>query len=293
MSKAKINIIAAIVSDAFMTITYTQAGKPFTRSLNKHHGNFPHALKAYRLGHHRKLIDLLDIRNVITSVHKKLSIKGDNIYFGDDIVTGYLADKIIAYIKQGLPTNHLKNFLNNLLKNPKKDIQDELYKFLEAGQMPITPDGCFLAYKKVDKDLNSIFMDKSGVKYHHGVNKIVKMPREQVCEDRNQTCAPGLHFCAHGYLREYGTDANDPKVVLLKINPVNVVSIPNDYGNTKGRCCEYQVLAVLDSQEDVLRGVTTAKRTAKGIILKKSEGDRIIETVRNRDKNGRFCKGKV
>ena len=29
--------------------------------------------------------------------------------------------------------------------------------------------------------------------------------------------------------------------MILKINPANVVAIPADYNNTKGRCCEYEV----------------------------------------------------
>jgi hypothetical protein len=31
--------------------------------------------------------------------------------------------------------------------------------------------------------------------------------------------------------------------MILKINPKDVVSIPADYNNTKGRCCRYEVVA--------------------------------------------------
>ena len=30
--------------------------------------------------------------------------------------------------------------------------------------------------------------------------------------------------------------------MVLKINPRDVVSIPNDYNNQKGRCCRYEVI---------------------------------------------------
>ena len=33
--------------------------------------------------------------------------------------------------------------------------------------------------------------------------------------------------------------------MILKINPRDVVSIPADYGDTKGRCCRYQVIGEL------------------------------------------------
>ena len=38
----------------------------------------------------------------------------------------------------------------------------------------------------------------------------------------------------------YGFD--DSRVMLVKINPKNVVSIPVDYNLAKGRCCEYEVV---------------------------------------------------
>lgn len=34
--------------------------------------------------------------------------------------------------------------------------------------------------------------------------------------------------------------------MVLKINPQDVVSIPTDYNNTKGRCCKYTVVGELE-----------------------------------------------
>jgi hypothetical protein len=38
---------------------------------------------------------------------------------------------------------------------------------------------------------------------------------------------------------------------MIKINPKDVVSIPTDYDNAKGRCCEYVVVSEIDSDETV------------------------------------------
>ena len=37
--------------------------------------------------------------------------------------------------------------------------------------------------------------------------------------------------------------------MILKINPANVVSIPSDYDNAKGRCCEYEVIAEYGNED--------------------------------------------
>jgi len=36
--------------------------------------------------------------------------------------------------------------------------------------------------------------------------------------------------------------------VIVKINPADVVAIPSDYKNTKGRCCRYEVVAEMVGQ---------------------------------------------
>ena len=38
--------------------------------------------------------------------------------------------------------------------------------------------------------------------------------------------------------------------MLLKINPADVVSIPIDYNNSKGRCCRYEVIKELPMPKD-------------------------------------------
>ena len=67
------------------------------------------------------------------------------------------------------------------------------------------------------------------------------MPRNQVNDDKNQTCSEGLHFCSQEYLGSFGGD----RVMILKINPKDVVSIPSDYNRSKGRACRYEIIAEL------------------------------------------------
>jgi hypothetical protein len=139
---------------------------------------------------------------------------------------------------QGLPFDPMMKFLSNLMGNPSKRAVDELYDFLEAGELPITEDGCFLAFKNVRSDYKDIH---SGT-FDNSVGKVCEMSRNRVCDNKDQTCSSGLHFCSIAYLPSF-SDSGGGKTMILKINPADVVSIPSDYNNTKGRCCRYEVVA--------------------------------------------------
>lgn len=151
-------------------------------------------------------------------------------------IDGVVCERLITLYKNGItaPAKKLSAFLNNLYENPNPKVVARLYTFLEKGEMPITEDGYFLAYKRIRhnwKDCYTGTIDNS-------VGVVVSMPREQVNDNDEQTCSSGLHFCSYSYLKSYGGD----RIVLLKVNPRDVVSIPVDYNDAKGRACEYLVL---------------------------------------------------
>jgi hypothetical protein len=150
------------------------------------------------------------------------------------------------------------------MENPSYRAVQELYKFLEVGQMPLTEDGHFLAYKKVRENFKDIH---SGT-FDNSVGKICEMPRNKVDEDSSRTCSSGLHVCSYSYLNSFGNGTTD-KVVVVKINPRDVVSIPADYNNTKMRLCRYEVIQDVTAQYkslDVLKKTTLHTETKKNTI---------------------------
>lgn len=149
-----------------------------------------------------------------------------------------MTDRMLRMAAEGFNMEPLMKFMGNLLANPSKTAIDELYLFLEATELPITDDGHFIAYKIVRNDYTSHFDQK----FMNAVGTVVEMPRSEVCDNRNLTCSHGLHFCSKEYLRYYGsTGTNDDRLVLVKINPADVVSIPSDYNNAKGRASKYLI----------------------------------------------------
>jgi len=213
-----------------------------------------------------------------------IEIQGDTLFWKGEELHNSLSLRIIQMYQEGFPIEPMVRFMENLMDNPSKRAVNELYNFLEKGNLPITPDGHFLAYKKVRKD----FMDchsgtvlnkpayeftdeellalpakgKDGVTVEvvDGVT-VVSMDRNRVDDDARNTCSNGLHFCSKDYLNHFGGE----RTVILKINPRDVVSIPADYNDTKGRTARYEVTGELGvSPEAAFTAAVQAE--AKGIV---------------------------
>ena len=130
------------------------------------------------------------------------------------------------------------------MQNPSMQSQQELYDFLEHENLPITEDGCFLAYKAVNSD----FKDKYRGTFDNQVGQVCEMRRAKVDDNRGRGCSAGLHAGALNYVAEYGSvDAGD-NIVIVKINPEDVVSVPSDCNCEKLRTCKYEVVGLYQGE---------------------------------------------
>lgn len=204
------------------------------------HPNYDRILEAIRNSDWDSIPDLVDVTRAVQAYANGLiTVVDGDVYYDGRPFHNALADRLLEMLKQGFPVEPLCNFLGNLKDNPSKRAVDELYGFLEKNMLPITPDGHFLAYKRVRadfKDIHSGTMDNS-------VGQVVTMPRNEVDENAQNTCSSGLHFCSLDYLPHFGRSHGN-NVVIVKINPRDVVSIPVDYNNAKGRACRYEVVGI-------------------------------------------------
>lgn len=191
--------------------------------------------------------DVPDLANIARSVNVfsdgEITVDEDlgTISFNGEVIHNSLTERILQMMSEGFNINLMVAFLQNLMANPSKRAIDELYGFLEYGGLPITEDGCFIAYKRVRQN----YMSTHDGKTDNSIGKTVSMPRNVVDDRSDHTCSTGLHFCSFEYLKSFGGE----RIVVLKINPRDVVSIPNDYNNTKGRACSYDVIGELSTDE--------------------------------------------
>lgn len=157
-----------------------------------------------------------------------------------------IIDRMVKMESEGFPADPLVKFLENLYRNPSATAVAELFLFLDQTGLPITTDGYFIAYKIVQDD----YLDIYSKTIDNSVGKIVEMPRFSVDDQRHNTCSSGLHFCSKDYLAHYGTsNKENDRCVLVKINPADVVSIPSDYNNAKGRTCKYEVVGEMNEKD--------------------------------------------
>lgn len=173
-------------------------------------------------------------------VHGKLDVRDGAVFYNGRLLDNALTKRILRMRAEGFSIDPLVKFVENLYQNPSAHSVEQLYQFLEANDQPITEDGCFMAYKRVRNDYLDVY--SSSISNHVGA--VVEMKRNQVNDDPEQTCSFGLHVASLPYLKHYSGE----RLMAVKVNPRDVVSVPTDYENSKMRVCRYEVVAELDME---------------------------------------------
>ena len=240
-------------------------------TVSKNHITYNKLLAAIKAGEWETVQDIIEPKQVVLNFGQgNVSVEGDKIFWKGREMHNALTKRMVAMIQEDFPVEPLIAFMENLMENPSKRAVNELYGFLEKNTLPITSDGCFLAYKKVRQDYFDVhsgtvlnkpaayMTDEDTAALEEAVGKnnevtvavedgvtVVSMERNLVDDDQNRTCSTGLHFCSQDYLRSFGGE----RIVILKINPRDVVSIPNDYNDSKGRACRYEIVDEIDKDK--------------------------------------------
>ncbi len=213
-------------------------------TIHNTHPNFEQARSLVRSGKYDEFMKMANPIDVVREcVSDRVSVKNDVVMFDGKIINNLMSQRMLDLIHDGFSIAPLVNFMINLNENPSKRAVDELYGFLEASELTITKDGYFVAYKKVTDDYLDVY--SKSIDNHPGC--VVQMSRCKVDDDRDRTCSAGLHFCGRYYLSAYG----GARTIVVKINPRDVVSIPSDYHNHKGRTCKYIVIGEVESGCDI------------------------------------------
>lgn len=184
----------------------------------------------------RKRISKADIEGV---EHFAFDEKNQTITYKGVVVANQLAERILKERNYNKNIRHLLNLLANTIQNPNTRAQTDLFEWLVAGEMPITEDGCILAYKYLNHD----FYDVHTGSVYQAPGMVVEMDRSLCDDNPENTCSSGLHFCSWSYLPHY---ASGRKLVMVKVNPRDIVAFPRDYNLSKARCCRYEIVRELD-----------------------------------------------
>lgn len=187
----------------------------------------------------------VDALREFTKSEDSIRVEPTCVLYNGEPIGGFAVDRLLELNAQGFDVTPMVNFLANLQENPSYRSREQLYQFLECNNMPLTEDGCFMAYKRVTDD----YMDLHTQTISNKPGQVVEMPRSQVDDDPTRTCSVGLHVCSREYLEEFDGD----RLVACKVNPRDVVAVPTDYDFTKMRVARYEV-----TEELPISLVTTA-----------------------------------
>lgn len=182
------------------------------------------------------LFDLAKPVQDYVGVNGKLSIENGVVLFDGVPVHNYTTEKILQFMELGLPVTPIVNFLERLLMNPSRRAVDELYRFLVHRNMPLTHDGKFRAYKGVGPN----YMDKHTGKFSNHVGATLTMLRNVVCDDAREGCASGFHAGSLKYANDWA--GADGHLMVVEIDPADVVSVPFDCDGQKLRTSRYVVV---------------------------------------------------
>lgn len=224
------------------TITCVADGKIYT--IQRDHPESKQILRAIRqqLGADQVVALFDKIKAMAAYMGNSVEVMGNTVYCRGEEVHNVVAERILKFMGEGLPHEPLVAFLERLFANPSRRSVEQLYKFLEHKNLPITPDGKFLAYKAIRHD----WTDKHSGKFLNTVGAVLSMPRNKVDDNPDSHCSYGFHVGSIEYVESfacgYGSAGGD-RIVIVEVDPADVVSVPNDCSCQKVRCCKYKVVA--------------------------------------------------
>lgn len=201
-----------------------------------------------------------------------IEIQEDKILYNGVELHNVYCRRILEMKRAGMPIEPMVAFLENLLKNPSNRSREELPDFLANRNLPITEDGHFLAYKCVRPNYYSKSSGKLVLEFGttdengyilNAVGEVIRCNRADVDDERSNECSHGLHVGGLSYSGPGGSFySHGDKVIIVKVNPADVVSVPKDYSAQKVRVCAYEVVGeYTEALVETVHGVEPATKS--------------------------------
>jgi hypothetical protein len=220
-----------------MCLIVVRDGKPLT--IDKSHKNFDKIKLALDAQQWTLVYDLIDLKSAINKYSNgRVKVENGSVHFDGKKMHGKLAERLTSSLIEDNVDSlaALSNFMVKCDDNPDARVLSRLFSFMSAKDIRIDKDGDFYAYKVV----RSNYLDKHSGTMKNEPGMTVSMKRNQVNPIDSETCSTGLHVCSKSYISSFGGGGD--RIVLCKVHPKDVVSVPTDYGDAKMRTCSYVVI---------------------------------------------------
>jgi len=221
------------------------------RQVTHGHPNFHKIRKAVLEENYEEAIRMMDIKHSIENASDEVTVNGNDVMYKGHKVNMTVAKTLVGMISEGLKditpwTKHIEL----LMQNPNSKSREELYDFLSYKGLPIDENGYVYGYRGVDSQLWSLSGNTQTIvlqgttdvngKILNAIGATIEVDRGSVDGDRDRGCSNGLHIGSFDYAKSWA--GSNGRVILVKFNPKDAVSVPSDCEFQKLRVCKYEVV---------------------------------------------------
>jgi hypothetical protein len=180
---------------------------------------------------------LLTVASAIEKwAHGDFTVKEEQVLYRGDPLPEELNQRLIQMVTAGEDPTSLVRFWERLLKNPSYRSVQQLFAFLAQEGIPIDKDGTILAYKSIRPD----YMDWYSGTVSNTIGAVLEMSRNKISDDPHHACHYGFHVGALAYATAFGGE--DKRIIIVRVDPEDVVCVPYDCSQQKMRVCRYAVV---------------------------------------------------
>jgi acyl carrier protein len=212
------------------------------------HPRWNDLLEAYKKRDDSAILSLISLKTVVEEYSVgALSVNSAGVTYNGRLIHSVDTERVMSFLREGLPYQPIANYMARKMLNPSARAISELYAFLEHKFMPITPEGMIIAYKGV---LNNYYSKTGNLKtvvlqgivngegqILNRIGDVIEIERSSCDDDFRNGCSFGLHAGSLSYATGWAD-----RVILVEIDPKDVVSVPADCACQKLRCCKYKVI---------------------------------------------------
>jgi len=245
-----------MTNDSLVVIT---GNGPVT--VKKGSANFNLLRQALLEGLDDKVPKLLTVTSSVENwLEGEFTFKGETLYYKTEKVDSTFAQRAREAAAAGISAKPLLRFWARLQENPSFRSVQQLWSFMSHAGIPITEDGCFLAYKGVRNN----FMDEHTGTVCNKPGTSHRMARNKISDDPQVPCHYGYHVGSTSYATSFGS-----KTVICKVSPTDVVCVPYDHSQQKMRVCSYGVIGHYTGQlPSTMYGMVQEEKVGKPTAVK-------------------------
>jgi hypothetical protein len=267
-------------TDGVQFITVFINGTPHVASTETH-SNFSEIVETIESGFaeiEEKVMNLISSKGKVDAFLNTVNRYSDqklNLRLEDGVLSdkdGNLQDELVESLK--LSPTAAAHFYRKFSAITRPNVKARLKNFLAKHAFHITEEGNILAYKGVKSNFYSV---NTGDAFCNGIRcsneSIPNLPGDKLMmtpsmvDLSDSACGAGLHAGSY----EYAKDWSKGKIVLVEIDPRDIITVPTDCDMQKLRTFGYKVIKEVSKKEEYL----VAKTVNSGfddIVLEKSLG---------------------